>query len=84
MTDRGVNFESFLFKHLCAITGADKVRTTSFHPKAIGGAERLVRSIKPSLAKFIYVDQQDWDVYLSMAISAYNNSYNSCIRHATF
>ena len=41
LTDRGVNFEAFLFKHLCALAGANKARTTAFHPQANGeGAER--------------------------------------------
>ena len=31
LTDRGVNFESHLFKHLCLLMGTTKSRTTSFH-----------------------------------------------------
>ncbi len=79
LTDRGVNFEAFLFKHLCALTGSNKVRTTAFHPQANGGAERVIRSIKPNLAKFVDFEQDDWDVFLPLAISSYNNSYNSSI-----
>jgi hypothetical protein len=41
LTDRGVNFESFLFKHLCTLASANKARTTAFHQQANGeGTER--------------------------------------------
>ena len=36
--------------------------------------------IKPCLAKLIDIDQDDWDVYLPMAISSYNNSFQSSIK----
>ena len=39
-----------------------------------------MKSIKP---KFVDFDQEEWDVYLPMAISAYNNIYNSSIRMET-
>jgi hypothetical protein len=85
LTDRGVNFEAHLFKHLCAAqTGANKARTTAFHPQANGGAERIIRNIKPNLAKYIDFDQENWDVYLPLAISAYNNSYHSSIGMTPF
>ena len=79
-----MNFEAFLFQNLCALTGANKVLTTGFHPQANGGAERLIRNIKPGLAKYINFEQDDWDVFLPITISAYNNSYNSSKRHDTF
>ena len=35
--------------------------------------------VKPNLAKFVNDSEDDWDLYLQMGISAYNNSYNSSI-----
>jgi hypothetical protein len=62
----------------------NKARTTAFHPQANGGAERIIRNIKPNLAKYIDFDQENWDVYLPLAISAYNNSYHSSIGMTPF
>ena len=41
-TDRGRQFESFLFKALCEILGSKRIRTTSYHPMANGMIERFV------------------------------------------
>ena len=54
--------------------GAQKVRTTSFHAQCNGGVERINKIIKPCLAKLLDTEQDDWDIYLPMAISSYNNS----------
>ena len=64
LTDRVTNFEAYLFKHLCHLLGAHKARTTYFHPQGNGGAER----VKPYLAKFINGEQDNWDLFLPMAI----------------
>ncbi len=45
-----------------------------------GGVERVNKVIKPCLPKLIDIDQDDWDVYLPMAISSYNNSFQSSIK----
>ncbi len=80
LTDQGVNFESKLFKHLCTLLGTDKLHTSTYHPEANGCTERINRTMKPGLAKYVNVDHDDWDLYLQMAVSAYNNSYHASIR----
>ena len=84
LTDRGRNFESHLFLHICRLVGAKKLRTTAFHAQCNGGIERVNKVIKPCLAKLLDVDQDDWDLFLPMAISAYNNSYHSSIGMTPF
>lgn len=79
LSDQGVNFESHLFHHLCILIGADKVRTSPYHPQCNGLTERTNKVIKPNLAKFVNETHDDWDMFLQMAISAYNNSYHSTI-----
>jgi hypothetical protein len=59
---------------------AEKLRTTSFQAQCNGGVERVNKVINPCLAKLIDIDQDDWDVYLPMAISSYNNSFQSSIK----
>lgn len=48
-TDRGKQFESKLFTELSRLLGANRVRTTSYHPQANGMDERLHRQLKASL-----------------------------------
>ena len=79
LTDQGVNFESNLFKQLCALIGTKKLRTSTYHAMANGITERLNKNIKPSLAKFVNDQHDDWDLFLPMAMSAYNTSYHSSI-----
>ncbi len=79
LTDHGVNFESHLIKHLCLLFGTDKLHTSTYHPEGNGLTERLNKTVKPNLAKFVNDDHDDWDLFLQMAISAYNNSYHSSI-----
>ena len=80
LTDRGRNFEAHLFMHMCHLMNAEKLRTISFHAQCNGGVERVNKVIKPCLAKLIDVDQNDWNVYLPMAISSNNNSFHSSIK----
>jgi hypothetical protein len=80
LTDQGVNFESKLFKHLCILLNTEKLRTTTYHPPGNGITERANKNVKPYLAKYVNESHSDWDVYLPMAISSYNNSYHSTIK----
>ena len=80
LSDQGVNFESKLLKQLCILLGTDKLHTTTYHPAGNGVTERLNKPIKPTLAKFVSAAHDDWDTFLPMALSAYNNSYHSTIK----
>ena len=84
LTDRGVNFESHLFQHLCQLMGSKKVRTTSCHAQCNGGTDVVNKVIKPCLAKLIDTNHEDWDVYLPMAVSSYNNAFHTSIGMTPF
>ena len=84
LTDQGVNFESNLLKHLCILMGTDKLHTSTYHPAGNGITERLNKTVKPNLAKFVNDEHDDWDLFLQMAISAYNNSYHGSIKMSPF
>ena len=79
LTDQGVNFESQLFKHLCILLGTNKLHTSTYHAAGNGITERVNRTVKPNLAKFVNDDHDDWDMFLQLSISAYNNTYHSSI-----
>jgi len=84
LSDQGVNFESHLFAHLCKLLGTNKLHTSAYHPECNGGTERPNKSFKPNLAKFVNADHDDWDLYLQMATSAYNNVAHSSIGMTPF
>lgn len=48
-TDQGRQFESQLFRALSHLLGAEKTRTTAYHPQSNGIVERWHRSLKASL-----------------------------------
>ena len=80
ISDQGVNFEAFLMKHLCELLLTKKLRVTTYHGMGNGTVERLNKTVKPNLAKFVAAEHDNWDVYLQMAISAYNNSFHASIQ----
>jgi cleavage and polyadenylation specificity factor subunit 1 len=48
-TDRGRQFESQLWKELSNLLGCDRIRTTSYNPRANGMIERFHRTLKAAL-----------------------------------
>ena len=84
LTDQGVSFENALFKELCHLCGTDKLHSSTYHAMGHGLVERVNRVVKPNLAKFVDDKEDDWDLYLQMAISSYNNSYHSSINMSPY
>ena len=80
LTDHGVNFESKLLKHLCFLCGIDKLHSTTYHPMGNGLAERMMRTLKPSIAKFVNDEHDDWDTFVQLSTSAYNSAYHASIQ----
>jgi hypothetical protein len=79
MSDRGANFESNVFVHLCKLIGSKKVRSSAFHPSGNGGIEIVNKTIKPNLAKYVAKSHDDWDICLGLAVNSYNNTIQSSI-----
>jgi hypothetical protein len=48
------------------------------------GTEVVNKVIKPCLAKLIDSNQDDWDVYLPMAVASYNNAFHTNIGMTPF
>lgn len=73
-TDQGSQFESQLFSQLCEILCISKTRTTAFHPRSDGMVERLNRTIKEMISKYVNLPQTNWDKYIDAISMAYNTS----------
>lgn len=73
-SDQGAQFESQLFREMCKVLQINKTRTTSYHPQSDGMIERLNRTIKDILSKYISVNQTDWDKFIDEIVFAYNST----------
>lgn len=73
-SDQGAQFESQLFREMCKVLQINKTRTTSYHPQSDGMIERLNRTIKDILSKYISVNQTDWDKFIDGIVFAYNST----------
>lgn len=83
-TDQGRQFESDLIKHLCTLLGITKTRTSPYHAQSDGMVERLNRTLKDQLAKYISHTGGEWDQYLPQAELAYNSSVHSSTGFSPF
>lgn len=83
-TDQGRQFESDLMKQLCSKLGIEKTRTSPYHAQSDGMVERLNRTLKDQLAKYIYQNGGEWDKYLSQVELAYNSSVHSSTGYTPF
>ncbi|GBL74673.1 hypothetical protein AVEN_243562-1 [Araneus ventricosus] len=54
-TDRGINFQSNLFRKLTRMLGCNKIRSTSYHPQANGIVESLHRHLKSGLKAHYHI-----------------------------
>lgn len=73
-SDQGRDFESQVFTLVMKLLGIHKTRTTPLHPQSNGMVERLNRSIRNYLAKFIDDNQKEWDKWLPLFLMAYRSS----------
>ena len=56
------------------LLGIRKTRTTPLHPQSDGQVERQHQTIVNFLAKYISLNQKDWDQWIPMYLLAYRSS----------
>ena len=83
-TDRGVNFESELVKHLLKLMKIDKSSSTPYHPTSNGQIERLNKTIKQVLSCYVNKKHDDWDQHLQAIIFVYNTAVNESTKTSPF
>ena len=90
LSDRGSQFMSHIFMHLCDILGVKKIFTSPYHPETDGMIERLHRYIKERL-RIISVDRglnflerDDWDIFISAIQFTYNSTPNRMTNYAPY
>lgn len=79
LTNKGTNFESVLVAQLCTLLKTQKLHSSPYHPEGDGVTERAICSLKPSIAKYVNDQHDNWDSFVQLIASAYNNAYHSTI-----
>ena len=69
-TDQGKNFDSKLFKEICALMEITKTRTTAYRPCSNGQVERYNRTLLQMIRCFLQGYPNTWDENLPYLISA--------------
>ncbi|CAK1586398.1 unnamed protein product [Parnassius mnemosyne] len=75
-TDRGKQFEYYLFKELSKLTGAHYITTTAYHPAANGLVERFHRQLK---AAIMCHAEQSWYEILPLILLGIRSSWKEDI-----
>jgi hypothetical protein len=73
VSDRGPQFASRFWKHLCQCLKIDPRLSTAFHPETDGQTERMNAIMEQHLRAYVSYLQDDWTDYLFLAEFAGNN-----------
>ena len=73
-SDQGRQFVSAVFREICKLLEINKSQTTPLHPSSDGLVERMNRTVKNMLSKFVRADQKDWDTHIDFIVMAYNTT----------
>ena len=71
LSDRGTQFTSDLFQHICKRLGIDKIQTTAYAPQCNGKVEKLHLFLQTAMYSFVDKNHSNWDRYLHSALMAY-------------
>jgi hypothetical protein len=77
VSDRGSQFSSDFFVHLCAALKIKQLMSTSFHPETDGQTERVNQVLKTYLRSFVNHQQDNWVNFLGSAEFSVNNAQHS-------
>ena len=76
-SDRGTQFTSDVWKHLCQILKIDAKFSTAYHPETDGQTERINAIMEHYLRAFCNYKQDDWAKWLPGAEFSANNAPSS-------
>lgn len=82
-SDQGQDFESHTIKELCTLIGADKVRTTPYHPQG-NPVERFNRTLLSMLGTLEEKDKQHWREHVKPLVHSYNCTRNDTTGYSPY
>lgn len=84
ISDRGTNFTSDTFSDLCRRLHVTRRTTTAYRPQSDGLVERLNRTLKQMLGKFVSIHKGDWPDFLPYLAMAYRSAVHSSTGFSPF
>lgn len=82
-SDQGRDFESYTIRELCSLIGAEKVRTTPYHPQG-NPVERYNRTLLSMLGTWEDKDKQHWIEFVKPLVHAYNYARNDTTGYSPY
>ena len=82
-SDQGRDFESHTIKELCSLIGAEKVRTTPYHPRG-NPVERFNRTLLGMLGTLEDKDKYHWRDFVKPLVHAYNCTRNNTTGYSPY
>ncbi|XP_059210478.1 uncharacterized protein LOC131989303 [Centropristis striata] len=70
LTDQGTQFMSRTLRELYGLLGIKSIRTSVYHPQTDGLVERLNKTLKSMIRKFVHDDSPNWDKWLDPLLFA--------------
>lgn len=84
VSDRDTKFTSRFWQELHRLMDVKLAMSTAFHPQIDGQTERANQTLESILRAFVDHRQTNWDLLLSAAEFAYNNSVNTSTGFSPF
>ena len=78
------NSPVLFWKNLQKLLGTNINMSTAFHPQTDGQTERMNSVLEDMLRHYVSPDQQDWDLFLSLAEFCMHNCYKPSIQCTPF
>lgn len=84
VSDRGTNWTSDFWRHLCKLLGIKQCLSTAYHPQTDGGTERINTEIEVFLRAYVNQNQDDWRDWCPAAQMALNGRPSAGIEMSVF
>lgn len=84
VSDRGTQFISEVWQHLCRMLKITSKLSTAYHPETDGQSEIVNSEMERYLRSYVNYQQDDWVQWLHMAEFAANNSESATTRVSPF
>uniref|UniRef100_A0A915IP23 Integrase catalytic domain-containing protein n=1 Tax=Romanomermis culicivorax TaxID=13658 RepID=A0A915IP23_ROMCU len=84
LSDQGGCFTSKLMQDICDLLKIRKVKTTAYHPQCNGMVKCFNQTLIAQLKKYTADHPDNWEHYLPYAVSAYNATPHTAMRHSPF
>jgi transposase InsO family protein len=84
VSDRGPQFASTFWGHICSRLGIDRRMSTAFYPQTDGQTERMNAGMEQYLRVFVNHQQDDWVQWLFLAEFAANNGVSESTKCTPF